>query len=85
MRRKIQKTIEHLRRQPHETKHHIINSLMILFGLVLFVFWTWSLGADVKSPETALKIKEDFQPFVELSQDLTASTGTLILKDQGEE
>lgn len=85
MRRKIQQTIEYLRRQPHETRHHVINTLMIFFSIVLFAFWTWSLGADVKSPETASRFKEDLQPFMELSDDLTASTGTLILRDQGGE
>lgn len=67
---KIKKGVHHLRKQPEETKTHILHVLTIVAAVIMIILWSWSLGSSFTSPETKVNIKHDLQPFSVLKDNL---------------
>lgn len=72
----IKKAVHNLRKQPEESRRHILHALTFFLGLVLFLFWTYSLGKDIADPTTQRRLKEDLQPFAELKDTLVNDSQT---------
>lgn len=75
---KAKKTLHHLRKQPHETKRHIIHVIMFVFGFILFSLWSYSLGQDLGNTNTQLKFKQDLVPFSTLKDSMVGNAGNYI-------
>jgi len=66
----MRKIIHHLRKQPEETRRHILHILMIIAIAVMFILWIYSLGKNLANPDTQIKIKQDLQPFSVLKENI---------------
>jgi len=66
----MKKIIHHLRRQPEETRRHVLHVLIIIAAVILLLFWVYSLGTNLGSPDTQEKIGEDLQPFSVLKDNI---------------
>lgn len=58
----MKKIINHLRRQPEETRTHILHVVTIVFAVLLFVLWTYSFKISASNDDKE-GIKEDIKPF----------------------
>jgi len=67
----MEKTINHLRNKSEEERRHLLHFFTILFAIILFLAWTYSLGHTFSDPETKAKLKEDVQPFQSLKENLS--------------
>lgn len=68
----MKKIIHHLRRQPEETRRHILRITMLILTVIIIMFWIFSLGKNFSSSETQTKIKQDLQPFSVLKDDIVS-------------
>lgn len=59
----MKKIIHNLRKQPEDTRRHILHIVTFIAALILVTVWIYSLGTSFSSPETESKIKQDLQPF----------------------
>ena len=67
----MKKVIHHLRKQPEHIKRHILHVTTIACGAVLIFLWIYSLGVNLSSPDTQVKVKQDLKPFSVLKDNLT--------------
>ncbi len=67
----MKKIIHRLRRQPEETRRHVLHLFVWIAGFALFGLWVLSLGKNLTNPETIKEIKEDLKPFSALKENLT--------------
>ncbi len=72
--KKVRKIVHHLRRQPDDVKKGILNLLTLFFGIILIVIWAYTLGKDLRSPETISNFKSDLEPFADLKNDIVGGT-----------
>ncbi len=70
LKNKIKKAVHHLRKQPEETRTHILHALTIFAAVVMIILWTYSLGQSFGGAENKAKIKYDLQPFAALKDNL---------------
>ena len=66
----MKKIIHHLRSQPEKVRRHILHVLIVVAGIVLLLFWIYSLGASLSNPDTQVKINNDIKPFSALKDNL---------------
>lgn len=66
----MRKIIHKLRNRPEEERRHILHIVTFVLGLFMILLWTFSLGKDISSKETKVKIKQDLQPFSVLKDNL---------------
>jgi len=66
----MKKIIRNLRKQPEETRRHILHISTIMVAIVLIILWSYSLGRDLTSPDTKIKIKQDLKPFSVLKDNI---------------
>ncbi|MEK7128324.1 MAG: hypothetical protein AAB933_02065 [Patescibacteria group bacterium] len=66
----MRKIIHHIRRQPEETRRHILHVLTICFAIALLLLWIYSLGTNLANPDTQAKINNDLKPFAALKDGL---------------
>ncbi|MFA5750857.1 MAG: hypothetical protein WCX79_03435 [Candidatus Paceibacterota bacterium] len=66
----MKKIIHNLRKQPEDTRKHILNVVMLVVIAVLIVFWVISLKNDFSSTETKERIKNDIKPFTILKESI---------------
>lgn len=66
----MKKILHHIRRQSEETKKHILHFLTIVFAFILVSLWVYSLGTNLSSEETQIKIKESAKPFEALTENI---------------
>ncbi|MBI5139702.1 hypothetical protein HZA26_03795 [Candidatus Nomurabacteria bacterium] len=60
----MKKLITHLRSQKEETRRHILHFLTLVFAVILFAFWVYSLGGSLSTESTKEAKKEvDLAPF----------------------
>lgn len=62
----MKKIIHHLRRQPEEARRHILHMAVIAIGVILMIFWVYSLGRTVTDDRTQKKVSEEFGQLVPL-------------------
>jgi hypothetical protein len=58
----MRKVIHHLRKQPEETKRHILHVLTFCSGVILVILWIFSLGKNISNDDTQAKLKQDLSP-----------------------
>lgn len=66
----MKKIIRNIRRQPEETRRHILHLLTIIAAIILFFLWIFSLGINLSSSNTQAKVKNDLEPFSALKDNL---------------
>ncbi|OIO29307.1 hypothetical protein COX93_01540 [Candidatus Nomurabacteria bacterium CG_4_10_14_0_2_um_filter_30_12] len=66
----MKKIIHHLRRQPEEVRRHILHILILMFAAVMIILWVFSLGKNLVSTDTQIKMKEDLKPFTVLKDNI---------------
>ncbi|HAS80456.1 MAG: hypothetical protein UR25_C0001G0059 [Candidatus Nomurabacteria bacterium GW2011_GWE1_32_28] len=66
----MKKFINHLRRQPEETRRHILHILIFVVAIIMIIFWVFSLGTNLTSVDTQVKMKEDLKPFTVLKDNI---------------
>lgn len=59
----MKKILHHIRKQPEETRKHILHLLTIIFGIILLSLWVYSLGSNLSNEDTQNRIKQDIKPF----------------------
>lgn len=66
----MKKMIRHIRRQPEETRRHLLHVLMIIAAIILFSLWVYSLGTNLSNQDMQAKVKNDLNPFSALKDNL---------------
>jgi hypothetical protein len=66
----MRKIIHNLRRQPDETKRHILHVFTFCSAIILILLWIYSLGTTLTSPSVQTKINKDMAPFSVLKANL---------------
>lgn len=66
----MKKIIHHLRKQPEEIRRHILHIVTIAAGIILIILWIYSLGNNLASQNTQVKMKQDLKPFSVLKDNL---------------
>lgn len=59
----MKKIIHHIRKQPEEVKRHILHILTIIIAFFLLVIWVYSLGTNLGSSNTQVKVEKNTKPF----------------------
>lgn len=66
----MKKIIHYIRRQPEETRRHILHLLTIIAAIVLLTLWVYSLGTNLSNKDTQIKIKQGLEPFSVLKNNI---------------
>lgn len=66
----MEKIIHHMRRQPEHIRRHILHVMIVIFAVILFFLWTYSLGTNLTNPDTQAKINNDLKPFSALKANI---------------
>lgn len=66
----MKKIIHKLRKKPEEERRHILNITTFVLAVLIILIWVFSLGKNVASKETKVKIQQDLKPFSALKQNL---------------
>ena len=66
----MQKIIHNLRKQPEQTKRHILHIATFIFAGILILLWIYSLGTNVANSDTQAKVQQDLQPLNVLKNNL---------------
>ncbi|MFH1608846.1 MAG: hypothetical protein ABH951_02395 [Patescibacteria group bacterium] len=67
----MRKTIHRLRQKPEEERRQILHIIIIIAAIFMILLWVFSLGKNVSTPETKIKMKEDLKPFSVLKDNLS--------------
>ncbi len=68
----MKKILHHIRRQPEETRKHMLHFLTLVCGVILLSLWVYSLGSNFTNEDTQVKVKEGFKPFAVLKDNFPA-------------
>jgi hypothetical protein len=66
----MKKIFHHIRKQPEETKRHILHGTMIVMAVILLSSWVYTLGVGLSSPEVVIETKKDLKPFTAIKDNL---------------
>ena len=78
----MKKIIHHIRRQPEEVRRHILHLLTIVAGVILLLFWVYSLKTSLTNSDTQIKITNDLKPFSTLKDNMVG--GYQIISDSNQ-
>jgi hypothetical protein len=62
--------IHHIRKQPEEVRRHILHIVTGLCAVLLILLWVYSLGTNLTSGDTQVKIGQDLKPFSALKDNM---------------
>ena len=62
--------IHNIRKQPEETRRHILHLSTIVFAIVLMFLWVYSLGSSLTNQDTQAGISQDLKPFSALKDNM---------------
>jgi len=65
----MKKIIHHLRKQSDEAKRHFIHMFVLVCGVILILFWIYSLGRTVTDEDVQNSVVEDFGQLTPLVDD----------------
>lgn len=68
----MKKAIHFIRRQPEETRRHILHLLTLIIAVVLIALWIYSLGTNLSNSDTQTQMKQDVQPFSVLKDNVSS-------------
>ncbi|MFA5791489.1 MAG: hypothetical protein WC884_00415 [Candidatus Paceibacterota bacterium] len=74
----MKKIIHHIRKQPEEVRRHILNILMVVFAIILFLFWIYSLGTNLTNSDNQNKMSQDLKPFSALKDNIIGGYNSII-------
>jgi len=66
----MKKIIHHIRKQPEETRRHILHVLILCFAVILFFLWTYSLGTTLINSDNQAKMSQGLEPFSALKDNI---------------
>ena len=66
----MKKIINHLRRQPEETRRHILHITTIVGAVVLVALWVYSLSTNLSNPDTKAKVSNDLKSLTVLKDNI---------------
>lgn len=66
----MKKIIRNLRKQPEETRRHILHIVTIAAAIIMIILWSYSLGRNLTNPDVKEKIKQDLKPFSVLKDNI---------------
>ena len=66
----MKKLIRHIRKQPEETKRHILHLLTVIAAILLLTLWAYSLGTNLSNEDTQIKIEQGLKPFSVLKDNI---------------
>jgi hypothetical protein len=66
----MRKLIRHIRKQPEETRRHILHFLTLVIAVILVALWVYSLGANLSDEDTQTRIEQDLKPFSVLKDNI---------------
>jgi len=69
----MKKVIHYLRRQPEETRRHVLHGVTIACAAILLLLWIYSLGTSLADEDTEAKFKQDIEPFSVLKDSIPNS------------
>ncbi len=67
----MRKIIHNLRRQPEETRRHVLYIVMFILVIFMIILWVVSLSKKLSDSDTQTKMKEDLKPFSVLKDSIT--------------
>lgn len=67
----MKKIIHNLRKRPEEERRHILHSIIFLCAIIVIIIWIYSLGTHLTKRENIEPLKDDLEPFSDLSKDLS--------------
>jgi amino acid transporter len=73
----MRKIIHHIRKQPEETRRHILHVSTIAFAIILFLLWVYSIGTTFTNQDTQTKISQDLKPFSALKDNIVEGYNNL--------
>jgi hypothetical protein len=73
--------IHHIRKQPEHIKRHVLHIITLVFGAVLVLLWIYSLGTNLASPNTQVKISQDLQPLSALKANIIGGYNSITGSD----
>ncbi|MFA5931767.1 MAG: hypothetical protein WC793_00075 [Candidatus Paceibacterota bacterium] len=79
----MKRLIHNIRKQPEEIRRHILNVLILIFAIILFLLWIYSLGATLNDTDTQIKMNQDLKPFSALKDNIVG--GFNSIKDPNSE
>lgn len=62
--------IHHIRKQPEQTRRHILHVTILGCAVILFFLWVYSLGRTFTDSDNQAKISQDLKPFSALKANL---------------
>ena len=74
----MKKIIHHLRRQPEETKRHILHIITLLCAFILVLLWVYSLGNTLEGVDIERQAKQDFKPFSAIKDNVVNGFNNII-------
>lgn len=74
---KMKRIINHLRQKPEEERKHIARLITIFGAVLLVVFWAFTLRTNFKNSDLKTQIKDDLEPFGELTANTVDGFNTL--------
>jgi len=66
----MRKIIHHLKRQPEETRRHVLHIVVFIAGIILLLLWIYSLRVSLSDSDTQIKARQDLAPFSGLKDDI---------------
>ena len=75
----MKKVIHNLRQQSEEVRRHILHSVTLIAGLLLFALWIYSLGTSFR--EKKEEVKEDLAPLTSIKDNFV--NGYQSIKESG--
>jgi len=77
----MRKIIYHIRKQPEEVRRHILHILITTFAVFLVFLWIYSLGTNLTSSDTQVKINQNLKPFSVLKDNLVGGYINIMKSD----
>ena len=74
----MRKIIYHLRKQPEQTRRHILHVLTVVAAVFLLFVWVYSLGKNLTSPNTQVKVNNDLKVFSALKDNLVGGYANIV-------
>lgn len=79
----MKKIIHKLRQQPEEVKKHLLHIITMVFAVILFIVWVYSLGTGFNDSDIQAKIKNEVEPLSALKDNFI--NGLNSIQDNSED
>ena len=73
----MKKIIHHIRKQPEETRRHILYILILCSAVILFFLWIYSLGTTLTNTDNQAKINQKLKLFSALKDNIVSGYNSI--------